>query len=92
MKQLSLLAILAAFSIASFGQAKPSGKRQDGMGLRFPPYLTITVDSAEAVKFLTILQVGTQSLMQTQIPANQVADMQRYGDSLFRANVAIFNS
>ena len=78
MKQ-TLIALSLALSVSGFAQSK---KKE----------IVIRIDSAEAVKFLTILQVGAQSLMQTQIPANQVGEMQRYGDSLFRANVAIFNS
>jgi len=82
MKKTALFFALSVIAICCFGQAK---KEQ-------PKKIYIEVDSADAVNFLTIFQVGLANLMNTSIPANQVTGIQNYGNALFQKNVAIYQS
>lgn len=81
MKKVFLLSFGLVSCISVFSQNKDHKKE-----------FTIVVDSADAVSFLTLIQVGLNNLMTTSIPANQIQSIATYGQGLFQKDAAIYQS
>ena len=80
MKRTIIFSLALVISVSAFSQAKQKKE------------LVITVDSANAASFLTLIQVGLQNLMNTDIPAKQVQGINAYGSGLFQKYLAQYQS
>jgi hypothetical protein len=78
MKKLSLVLVLTIIGFASFAQTKKE--------------LVIKVDSADAVKLFQLLDAGLSNLMNSSIPAKELAGVNSFGQNLLSKQIAIYNS
>jgi len=80
MKQVLVISLALFISVSAFSQAKQ------------PKEFVIKVDSADAASFLTLINVGLQNLMNTDIPAKQVQGISVYGNGLFQKYLAQYQT